>query len=95
MLACLSDDVAHDINQGERQVGKDTFRAFIAHMERCYRERLDGIVLMANEDGTRGGGIRGAWGIPRHGRGCPKRMARLMCCRRVLSSPSPMAGSRG
>lgn len=53
MLACLSDDVAHDINQGERQVGKDTFRAFIAHMERCYRERLDDIVLMANEDGTR------------------------------------------
>lgn len=54
MLACLSDDVAHDINQGERQVGKDTFRAFIAHMERCYRERLEDIVLMANEDGTRG-----------------------------------------
>lgn len=53
MLACLSDDVAHDINQGERQVGKDTFRAFIAHMERCYRERLEDIVLMANEDGTR------------------------------------------
>lgn len=53
MLACLSDDVAHDINQGERQVGKDKFRAFIAHMERCYRERLEDIVLMANEDGTR------------------------------------------
>lgn len=53
MLACLSDDVAHDINQGERQVGKDTFRAFIAHMERCYRERLEDIVLMAYEDGTR------------------------------------------
>ncbi|ODU70510.1 MAG: isopropylmalate/homocitrate/citramalate synthase [Novosphingobium sp. SCN 66-18] len=53
MLACLSDDVAHDINQGERQVGKDTFRAFIAHMERCYRERLEDIVLMANDDGTR------------------------------------------
>ncbi|WP_292961582.1 ketosteroid isomerase-related protein [Novosphingobium sp. UBA1939] len=53
MLACLSDDVAHDINQGERQVGKDTFRAFIAHMERCYRERLEDIVLMANEEGTR------------------------------------------
>lgn len=53
MLACLSDDVAHDINQGERQVGKNTFRAFIAHMERCYRERLEDIVLMANDDGTR------------------------------------------
>jgi steroid delta-isomerase-like uncharacterized protein len=54
MLACLADDVAHDINQGETQRGKDTFRAFLAHMERCYRERLDGIVLMASDDGARG-----------------------------------------
>ncbi|MEQ1498527.1 MAG: ketosteroid isomerase-related protein [Novosphingobium sp.] len=54
MLDCLSDDVAHDINQGETQRGKATFAAFLAHMERCYRERLDAIVLMASEDGTRG-----------------------------------------
>lgn len=53
MLACLTDDVAHDINQGERQVGKDVFRAFNAHMARCYRERLDDIVLMASADGAR------------------------------------------
>jgi len=53
MLACLADDVAHDINQGERQVGKDRYRAFLGHMERCYRERLEDIVLMANEDGSR------------------------------------------
>lgn len=54
MLACLTDDVAHDINQGERQTGKAAFRDFLAHMDRCYRERLEGIVLMASEDGTRG-----------------------------------------
>lgn len=54
MLDCLADDVAHDINQGATQRGKDTFRAFLAHMERCYRERLDGIVLMASDDGARG-----------------------------------------
>ena len=53
MLACLSNDVAHDTNQGERQVGKDRYRAFLAHMEQCYRERLDDIVLMVNEDGNR------------------------------------------
>lgn len=53
MLACLSDDVAHDINQGERQTGKDTFRTFMGHMERCYKERLEDIVVMASEDGTR------------------------------------------
>jgi len=54
MLACLTEDVAHDINQGARQMGKEAFRAFLAHMDRCYRERLTDIVLMANEDGSRG-----------------------------------------
>ena len=48
MLACLSDDVAHDINQGGRQTGKAAFRAFLSHMERCYRERLEDIVVMAS-----------------------------------------------
>lgn len=54
MLACLSEDVAHDINQGARQVGKNAFRSFLAHMERCYAEQLKDLVLMASEDGTRG-----------------------------------------
>lgn len=54
MLDCLAEDVAHDINQGETQHGKPAFRAFLAHMERCYRERLEGIVVMAAEDGSRG-----------------------------------------
>lgn len=53
MLACLTDDVAHDINQGARQAGKEAFRAFLAHMDRCYRERLADIVIMASEDGAR------------------------------------------
>jgi steroid delta-isomerase-like uncharacterized protein len=50
MLACLTDDVAHDINQGGRHTGKQAFRAFLAHMERCYRERLEDIVVMASGD---------------------------------------------
>lgn len=53
MLDCLADDVAHDINQGERVTGKDKFAAFLGHMERCYKERLEDIVLMASDDGTR------------------------------------------
>lgn len=53
MLGCLSGDIAHDINQGSRQTGKAAFRAFWAHMDRCYRERLDDITIMANDDGTR------------------------------------------
>jgi steroid delta-isomerase-like uncharacterized protein len=54
MLDCLDDTVVHDINQGSSQHGKAAFTAFLDHMERCYRERLDGIVLMASDDGTRG-----------------------------------------
>ena len=54
MLDCLDDEVAHDINQGERQRGKEAFAKFLGHMERCYKERLDGIVLMASDDGLRG-----------------------------------------
>lgn len=53
MLACLADDVAHDLNQGERQIGKERFRAFLGHMERCYRERLEDVVLMTDATGTR------------------------------------------
>lgn len=53
MLACVSDDVAHDINQGARQSGKPAFRDFLAHMDRCYRERLTDVVVMTSPDGAR------------------------------------------
>lgn len=53
MLACLADDVVHDVNQGVRRSGKAAFRDFLAHMERCYKERLDGIVIMGSPDGAR------------------------------------------
>ena len=53
MLDCLSEDVAHDINQGSRQTGKAVFAEFLAHMDRCYSEQLADITLMANDDGTR------------------------------------------
>ena len=49
----LAEDVVHDINQGERQVGKATFAAFMNKMNRCYRERLDDIVVMQNAAGDR------------------------------------------
>ena len=52
-LELLSDEVVHDINQGERQVGKATFAAFMDKMNRCYRERLSDIVVMQNGEGNR------------------------------------------
>ena len=54
-LALLADDVAHDINQGGREVGKDAFRAFLQRMDRCYGEQLRGIVVMVSADGLRAG----------------------------------------
>ena len=53
MLALLTEDVAHDVNQGGREVGRDAFAAFMARMDRCYRERLVDIVVMADATGTR------------------------------------------
>jgi steroid delta-isomerase-like uncharacterized protein len=53
-LSLLTDDVAHDINQGARQTGKEAFARFMDHMNRCYKEELTDMVVMVNEDGTRG-----------------------------------------
>lgn len=53
MLDCLSDSVAHDVNQGGRREGKAKFAEFIQHMDRCYKEELKDIVVMVSADGTR------------------------------------------
>ena len=53
MLACLSDDVAHDINQGGREIGKDKFRWFLGMMGRHYREELSDVVVMTGQGGGR------------------------------------------
>ncbi len=53
MLALLTDDVIHDVNQGERRAGKDKFRAFNARMAHNYQERLERIAVMSSADGSR------------------------------------------
>lgn len=53
MLALLAEDVAHDLNQGAREVGRAAFAAFMARMDASYRERLEDVVVMASADGTR------------------------------------------
>ncbi|MEO0811202.1 MAG: nuclear transport factor 2 family protein, partial [Pseudomonadota bacterium] len=53
MLAVVSDDVIHDVNQGERREGKDRLHAFCARMAHHYREQLHDIVVMTSEDGRR------------------------------------------
>lgn len=50
MLACLHDEIHHDMNQGTTQVGKQKFAQFLDHMNECYRETLKDIVVMASEN---------------------------------------------
>ena len=53
MLDCLSEDVAHHVNEGEVRVGRDRFAAFCDHMTRCYDETLTDMTLFLNDAGTR------------------------------------------
>ena len=52
MLAMLSEDVAHDLNQGQRETGRDAFRTYITRMQRCYSEQLRNLVVTTTPDGT-------------------------------------------
>lgn len=53
MLALLTEDVVHDINQGVSEVGRDTFRAFLQRMDRSYREKVTELAVMTHPDGSR------------------------------------------
>lgn len=53
MLKFLTEDVIHDVNQGERRQGKDKFRAFNARMTHNYKEELKNITVMVSKDGLR------------------------------------------
>jgi steroid delta-isomerase-like uncharacterized protein len=48
MCALLGEDVVHDLNQGKRETGRASFRAFLARMSSSYRERLHSIVVMGD-----------------------------------------------
>ena len=53
MVDCLTDDVAHHVNEGNIRQGKALFAEFCAHMSRCYREELTDMVIFSAEGGTR------------------------------------------
>lgn len=55
MLACMADEVVHDLNQGASEHGREAFRAFLARMDRCYAEQLHDIVVLADAEGARAG----------------------------------------
>ena len=49
-LSLLTDDVIHDINQGQREIGKEAFREFMNRMNRNYKEQLVDMVIMTSDD---------------------------------------------
>lgn len=53
-LALLTEDVAHDLNQGPREIGREAFRTFFQRMDHSYTEQLRDIVISVSADGTRG-----------------------------------------
>jgi steroid delta-isomerase-like uncharacterized protein len=53
MLACLTDDIEHRVNEGAHRIGKARFAEFCSHMGVSYREELKEVVIFATDDGTR------------------------------------------
>lgn len=53
MLALVTDDVEHHVNQGEIRRGRAKFAEFCAHMGVSYREELRDMVIFSSDDGSR------------------------------------------
>lgn len=53
MLELVSEDIAHHVNESGIRTGKEAFAEFNAHMTRCYKERLEDIVVFGAADATR------------------------------------------
>jgi steroid delta-isomerase-like uncharacterized protein len=54
MMACLTDDIEHRVNEGGIRRGMEKFAEFCSHMGVSYREELKDIEIFVNEAGTRG-----------------------------------------
>lgn len=53
MLACLDDKVEHHVNQGGVRRGKQQFKEFCEHMNKCYKEKLRDLVIMGGKGGKK------------------------------------------
>lgn len=53
MLRLLDPEVVHDINQGDSVSGVEAFEKFLAHMDRCYAEQVEDLVVMVATGGSR------------------------------------------
>jgi len=53
MLALVADEVKHDINQGPREVGRDSFAVFLKRMDERYSEQISELVVLSDKHGER------------------------------------------
>lgn len=53
MLSLLSENVRHEVNQGEPRIGLERYRAFLQHMDECYAEQLTDMVFFSEPTGQR------------------------------------------
>lgn len=53
MLSLLSDDIRHEVNQGEPRIGLSLYRDFLRHMDECYSEQLTDMVFFTEPSGQR------------------------------------------
>ena len=53
MLSLLHPEVVHEINQGETQIGLESFTKFMSHMDACYREELKDMTVFSSEDSNK------------------------------------------
>ncbi|MDB4977783.1 MAG: isopropylmalate/homocitrate/citramalate synthase [Myxococcaceae bacterium] len=53
MVDMVADELVHEINQGEREIGKGCFAGFLERMDRCYREQIADLVVFSEPSGTR------------------------------------------
>lgn len=50
LFSLLTEDVIHDVNNGEREIGIEKFRQFMQSMEKFGREKVDELCIFINGD---------------------------------------------
>ena len=53
MLELMSEDVAHDVNESTRELGKAAFKTFFERMNASYAETISDLSVTVGSDGSR------------------------------------------
>lgn len=53
LLEMLSDDVAHEINEGGVEIGREEFSKFLERMDRCYQEQVEELIVFSQDNPNR------------------------------------------